>query len=233
MLILSIQNLSVKNEIPISSSPQISYREQFIMSYGGLRGAVGFSLAKILSAHDPFKPIFLTTTLIMIFFTVFLQGGTIKFLVGWLGIARKEKDGPKMISTDVNLKTIDHVMAGVESVIGKVSRWGRNAIGGTFAKAVLKMFLLSGLLNWVWIERRSIQLFSSMNWTELNEIKIWTLNDKIPKINSVQVQSFLAKKFTKRQKIWNFSLKKFFLASPFGLFLSNQQPSLFLILFLY
>ncbi len=122
MLILSIQNLSVKNEIPISSSPQISYREQFIMSYGGLRGAVGFSLAKILSAHDPFKPIFLTTTLIMIFFTVFLQGGTIKFLVGWLGIARKEKDGPKMISTDVNLKTIDHVMAGVESVIGKVSR---------------------------------------------------------------------------------------------------------------
>ncbi len=102
---------------------QISYKEQFIMAYGGLRGAVGFSLAKIIDPHDPFKPIFLTTTLIMIFFTVFLQGGTIKFMVGWLNIDKKEK-AVKMISTDVNEKTIDHVMAGVESVIGKLSRYG-------------------------------------------------------------------------------------------------------------
>ncbi len=101
---------------------QITYKEQFIMAYGGLRGAVGFSLAKIIPNEDPFKPIFLTTTLVMIFFTVFLQGGTIKFLVGWLRIDKKKKV-VKMISTDVNEKTIDHVMAGVESVIGKVSRY--------------------------------------------------------------------------------------------------------------
>ena len=30
----------------------------------------------------------------------------------------------------------------------------------------------SGLLNWIKNERRSIQLFSSLNWTELNEVNI-------------------------------------------------------------
>ena len=53
----------------------ITYREQFIMAYGGLRGAVGFSLVTILPEANPMKDIFLTTTLVMIFFTVFIQGG--------------------------------------------------------------------------------------------------------------------------------------------------------------
>ena len=48
------------------------------MAYGGLRGAVGFSLVTILDDNDPFKNIFLTTTLVMIFFTVFIQGKTEK-----------------------------------------------------------------------------------------------------------------------------------------------------------
>ena len=52
----------------------ISKREQFIMAYGGLRGAVGFSLVTILDDANPFKEIFQTTTLLMIFFTVFVQG---------------------------------------------------------------------------------------------------------------------------------------------------------------
>ena len=99
---------------------QITLREQFIMAYGGLRGAVGFSLALILPESE-FKPIFLTATLTMIFFTVFLQGGTIKILVRKLNIARKTT-GAKMISTDVNEKTIEHVMAGIESIIGRHSR---------------------------------------------------------------------------------------------------------------
>eukprot|EP00095_Tigriopus_kingsejongensis_P008991 maker-scaffold783_size97670-snap-gene-0.22 protein:Tk08991 transcript:maker-scaffold783_size97670-snap-gene-0.22-mRNA-1 annotation:"hypothetical protein DAPPUDRAFT_314297" len=99
---------------------KISSKEQFIMAYGGLRGAVGFSLVTILDDNDPLKNIFLTTTLAMIFVTVFIQGGTIKFLVSKLKIAKNSK-GTKMISTDVNLRTIDHVMAGVESVLGKHS----------------------------------------------------------------------------------------------------------------
>ncbi len=46
----------------------------------------------------------------------------------------------------------------------------------SFISTQIVVYFRAGLLNWVLIERRSIQLFSSMNWTELNEIKIWTLN---------------------------------------------------------
>ena len=103
---------------------KIRYKEQFIMAYGGLRGAVGFSLVTILPEDDQhqLKDIFLTTTLVMIFFTVFVQGGSIKFLVSKFKITKNVKEAP-MISEDVNMKTIDYVMAGVESVTGHHSRY--------------------------------------------------------------------------------------------------------------
>ena len=62
------------------------------MAYGGLRGAVGFSLVTILPETNPLKDIFLTTTLVMIFFTVFIQGGTIKLLVSKLHITKKAEE---------------------------------------------------------------------------------------------------------------------------------------------
>ena len=69
---------------------KISWKEQFILSYGGLRGAVGFSLVEILDEKtNPYKNLFVTTTLFMIGFTVFLQGGTIKLFVEKLKIRKK------------------------------------------------------------------------------------------------------------------------------------------------
>jgi len=62
------------------------------LSYGGLRGAVGFSLVTILDEQSPFKDIFLTTTLFVIFFTVFIQGSTIKFIVSKLKIQTKSTE---------------------------------------------------------------------------------------------------------------------------------------------
>ena len=47
------------------------------------RGAVGFSLAAVLDDTSWYKELFLTTALAMVFFTVFVQGSTIKFLVRW------------------------------------------------------------------------------------------------------------------------------------------------------
>ena len=101
---------------------KISRKEQFIIAYGGLRGAVGFSLAIILSQSEKglTTQIFLTATLFIVYFTVFLQGGTIKFLVNKLNID-KEEEKVKMISDDVNEKTIDLVMSGVGAVVGKVT----------------------------------------------------------------------------------------------------------------
>ena len=52
----------------------INLQEQFIMAYGGLRGAVSFSLVEMLTP-DVIKPrqMFVTTTLAVILFTVFVQ----------------------------------------------------------------------------------------------------------------------------------------------------------------
>ena len=50
----------------------ITWTEQFIMSYGGLRGAFAFSLATTLPP-DAFKNILVTTTLFIIIITTVLQ----------------------------------------------------------------------------------------------------------------------------------------------------------------
>ena len=73
------------------------------MSYGGLRGAVGFSLAQILDEDNPFKEMFLTATIFMVFFTVFIQGGTIKFLVDKLKIKKHEEGVSNLGSSNMTM----------------------------------------------------------------------------------------------------------------------------------
>jgi NhaP-type Na+/H+ or K+/H+ antiporter len=53
---------------------KINIQEQFIMAYGGLRGAIAFSMVETLNADivEP-RPMFVTTTLVVIIFTVFIQ----------------------------------------------------------------------------------------------------------------------------------------------------------------
>merc|ERR1719508_194224 len=101
-------------------SHEIKFEEQFIMAYGGLRGAVGFSLACVLTKDQWYRELFLSTALSMVFFTVFLQGSTIKLLVKLFNIKLQSHDsGPKKITPHIQNKLIDDIMAGVESVVGK------------------------------------------------------------------------------------------------------------------
>ena len=44
-------------------STKISFQEQFIVAYGGLRGAVGFSLAEVITQEKWYRELFLTTAL--------------------------------------------------------------------------------------------------------------------------------------------------------------------------
>ena len=98
---------------------KISIKEQIVIGYGGLRGAVGFSLAFIWyqDMETPLVRIFLTTMLFMVYFTVFLQGGTIKLLVNKLKID-KEEEKVDFISDDIHQKTIDLLMSGVDGILG-------------------------------------------------------------------------------------------------------------------
>jgi NhaP-type Na+/H+ or K+/H+ antiporter len=53
---------------------KVNLQEQFIMAYGGLRGAVGFSLVEMINPDIiPPKQMFVTTTLAVVVFTVFFQ----------------------------------------------------------------------------------------------------------------------------------------------------------------
>ena len=89
------------------------------MAYGGLRGAVGFSLVTMIShSHVPASQMLVTTTLAMVMFTVFLQGGSIKFFVNFLNIDKKVEDNVSL-AEEINKKVFEHVMAGIEVISGK------------------------------------------------------------------------------------------------------------------
>ncbi|XP_033760416.1 LOW QUALITY PROTEIN: sodium/hydrogen exchanger 2-like [Pecten maximus] len=98
---------------------RIDREEQFIMAYGGLRGAVAFSLVNLLENGGLPKDMFTTATLCLIFFTVFLQGITIKPLVKILRVKLQENDKLLIISEEINMQVTDHIMAGIEEVIGE------------------------------------------------------------------------------------------------------------------
>ena len=70
---------------------KLSTVDQFVISYGGLRGAVAFALALLIGETVPFKRMFITSTICVIYFTVFLQGITIKPLVKMLKVKRADK----------------------------------------------------------------------------------------------------------------------------------------------
>ncbi|XP_014207662.1 sodium/hydrogen exchanger 5-like [Copidosoma floridanum] len=93
--------------------------EKFVMSYGGLRGAVAFALVLLIDdEHIPLQPMFVTTTITVIYFTVFFQGITIKPLVKLLNVKRAEKRKPTM-NERIHERIIDHIMAGIEDILGK------------------------------------------------------------------------------------------------------------------
>ena len=55
--------------------------DQFIMAFGGLRGGIAFCLALSLEEElVPEKRLFVTATIIIVFFTVFIQVGDTKIL---------------------------------------------------------------------------------------------------------------------------------------------------------
>ncbi|XP_055477238.1 sodium/hydrogen exchanger 5 isoform X2 [Psammomys obesus] len=92
--------------------------DQVVMSYGGLRGAVAFALVILLDRTKvPAKDYFVATTIVVVFFTVILQGLTIKPLVKWLRVKRSDHHKPTL-NQELHEHTFDHILAAVEDVVG-------------------------------------------------------------------------------------------------------------------
>ena len=93
--------------------------DQFVMMYGGLRGAVAFALVLLIDAHVvPHAHMFVTTTIAVVYWTVFVQGITIKPLVKFLNVKTMSEKEPSM-NERISGRFIDHIMAGMEGILGE------------------------------------------------------------------------------------------------------------------
>ncbi|XP_034016623.1 sodium/hydrogen exchanger 3-like isoform X1 [Thalassophryne amazonica] len=94
--------------------------DQMIMSYGGLRGAVAYGLAVMLDEKKiKEKNLMISTTLIVVYFTVILQGVTMKPLVNWLKV-KKAAISELTLIEKVQDKVFDHTLVAIEDISGQI-----------------------------------------------------------------------------------------------------------------
>ncbi|XP_043073663.1 sodium/hydrogen exchanger 3.2 [Puntigrus tetrazona] len=98
----------------------IDLTDQFVMGYGGLRGAVAYGLAASLDEKKiPEKNLMLGTTLIVVYFTVILQGITMKPLVQWLKV-KKATQSDLTLNGKINNRTFEHILTAMEDICGRM-----------------------------------------------------------------------------------------------------------------
>ncbi|KAA8591793.1 hypothetical protein FQN60_017167 [Etheostoma spectabile] len=85
---------------------KLTTKDQFIVAYGGMRGAIAFSLGFLLKKEQfPMREMFLTAIITVIFFTVFVQGMTIKPLVELLAV-KKKQEAKRSINEEIHTQDI-------------------------------------------------------------------------------------------------------------------------------
>ncbi|XP_048796677.1 sodium/hydrogen exchanger 3 isoform X2 [Lagopus muta] len=99
---------------------QLEIIDQVVMSYGGLRGAVAFALVALLDTGKvKEKNLFVSTTIVVVFFTVIFQGLTIKPLVQWLKVKKSEHREPKL-NEKLHGRAFDHILSAIEDISGQI-----------------------------------------------------------------------------------------------------------------
>lgn len=115
---------------------RITLKQQIILIYGGLRGAVAFSLGILVDVEGlgqdgkEERRVIVTATLFIIFFTVGVMGLTMKPLVKYFDIKLAPKENLSLWD-DLNDNIIDHTLAGLEGIIGSN---GRNRVREFFIR---------------------------------------------------------------------------------------------------
>ncbi|XP_025958926.1 sodium/hydrogen exchanger 4 isoform X1 [Dromaius novaehollandiae] len=118
-----------------------SFKDQLIISYSGLRGASSFSLAFLLPVNlFPRKNLFITATLVVTYFTVFIQGITIGPLVRYLDVKKTNKK--ESINEEIHVRLMDHLKAGIEDICGHWSHYQLRDKFKKFDNKYLKKILI-------------------------------------------------------------------------------------------
>lgn len=123
---------------------KLTTKDQFIIAYGGLRGAIAFSLGFLLQPeHFPRKNMFLTAIITVIFFTVFVQGMTIKPLVELLAV-KKKQEAKRTINEEIHTQFLDHLLTGIEDICGHYGHHHWKDKLNRFNKKYVKRCLIAG-----------------------------------------------------------------------------------------
>lgn len=126
---------------------KVSKQNQFILAYGGLRGAIAFALAFILEEADvEARDTLLTATLLTVWFTVFVIGITIKPLLMRLHVKLRD-ESQKGIAHLVFPKAFSHVREATTLIAGgtpgfcgilHIGRSINKCLGSIFVKGLYK-----------------------------------------------------------------------------------------------
>ncbi|XP_018416665.1 PREDICTED: sodium/hydrogen exchanger 1 [Nanorana parkeri] len=120
---------------------KLTPKDQFIIAYGGLRGAIAFSLGYLL--HSRNREMFLTAIITVIFFTVFVQGMTIRPLVELLAV-KKKQETKRSINEEIHTQFLDHLLTGIEDICGHYGHHHWKDKLNRFNKTYLKKCLIAG-----------------------------------------------------------------------------------------
>eukprot|EP01104_Vermistella_antarctica_P002539 TRINITY_DN1277_c0_g1_i1.p1 TRINITY_DN1277_c0_g1~~TRINITY_DN1277_c0_g1_i1.p1 ORF type:complete len:690 (+),score=160.85 TRINITY_DN1277_c0_g1_i1:285-2354(+) len=114
----------------------IRHEDQFVIAYGGLRGAIAFALAFIMEEETgsvvPAHDTILTTTLFIIWFSVFVQGTSIKPILRLLHVRLSSDDKPN-IAQRVFPKAFEHIVGTMGLISGHTG-------GGVVGSEIWQMF---------------------------------------------------------------------------------------------
>ncbi|KAJ8341056.1 hypothetical protein SKAU_G00333470 [Synaphobranchus kaupii] len=123
---------------------KLTTKDQFIIAYGGLRGAIAFSLGYLLDRdHFPKRDMFLTAIITVIFFTVFVQGMTIRPLVDLLAV-KKKQEAKRSINEEIHSQFLDHLLTGIEDICGHYGHHHWKDKLNRFNKNYIKKCLIAG-----------------------------------------------------------------------------------------
>ncbi|KAM3596911.1 uncharacterized protein V6R79_022804 [Siganus canaliculatus] len=180
---------------------KLTKKDQFIVAYGGLRGAIAFSLGYLLT-NSEMKNMFLTAIITVIFFTVFVQGMTIRPLVELLAV-KKKKENKGSINEEIHTQFLDHLLAGIESICGHYGHHHWKDKLNRFNKTYVKKWLIAGDRS------TEPQLISFYNKMEMKQAMMLVESGNAakasPVVSSVSMQNIQPRATSRRRAMPNIS----------------------------
>ncbi|VEL07636.1 unnamed protein product [Protopolystoma xenopodis] len=145
--------------INLTRETPISWTEQLILVYGGVRGAVSFSLAMLIEASSladgeqgaRIRGVFITATLFVILFGLFINGVTLKPMIRLLKIRLQVEPDGSMFN-QLNLEAIDYLQAGAEIIAGVC---GQRSLARFWEHRVNERYLRRFLQRWPHVHARN------------------------------------------------------------------------------